>query len=127
MSPFDVFIRRTWYFRFAQFLLAVIIFCYAALTPSPQLFGQHSDSTMHFTGNVLLFLSAWLAFWPRVSVLKLLLCLMPFSGAIEFAQYFSPGRVVDVSDLGANMAGLSVGACLALVLQGVIKYFWRVK
>lgn len=111
--------------RLLQFALAIAIFCYAALSPSPQLIGQHSDSSLHFVGNVLLFLSAWVAFWGRIALWKLLLILLPFSGAIEFAQHFSPGRQVDIKDLGVNVAGLTTGMLIAMLTHVFAKRILR--
>lgn len=110
--------------RIAQFILAVVVFCYAALSPSPQLLTQHSDSSMHFVGNVLLYLSAWLALWGRISIVKLAFCLFPFSGLIEMAQYFSPGRVVDIKDLLMNTAGLCTGAVIAFLTHNALVWFF---
>lgn len=109
-------------FRIGQFIVAIVIFCYAALSPTPQLLAQHSDSYMHFLGNILLYISAWLALLNRVSVFKLALFLLPFSCMIELAQYFSPGRVVDVKDIGINIAGLTVGALLSLLFQYLVDH-----
>lgn len=103
--------------RIVQFITALIIFCYAALSPSPHLVGNHNDTSMHFVGNILLCLSAWVAVWGRVSITHLVLLLLPFSCAIELAQYFSPGRVVDAKDMLINIAGLMVGASIAQGLQ----------
>lgn len=111
--------------RLFQFVVAMGIFCYAALSPSPQLIGQHSDSSLHFVGNVLLFLSAWVAFWGRIALWKLLLVLLPFSGAIEFAQHFSPGRQVDMKDLGVNVAGLASGLIIAAFVNAIVKRILR--
>ena len=124
-SRFDTFMHASRWLRWAQFVIALVIFCYAALSPSPQLIGQHSDTSMHFVGNVLLTLSAWLAVWGRLSILKVMLCLLPFSLGIELAQYFAPGRMVDVKDMLMNTAGLGVGALLALLAQMGIKRILR--
>ncbi len=110
--------------RIAQFVLAIAVFCYAALSPSPQILTQHSDSSMHFIGNILLYLSAWLALWGRISIVKLAFCLLPFSGMIEMAQYFSPGRVVDIKDLLVNAAGLFCGAIIAFLTHTALVWFF---
>lgn len=116
-SRFDTFMHCSRWLRWVQFIVALVIFCYAALSPSPQLIGQHSDTSMHFVGNVLLCLSAWLALWGRLSIFKLILCLLPFSLCMELAQYFSPGRMVDIKDMIMNVTGLGAGAVLAWLVE----------
>lgn len=111
--------------RIFQFIVAIAIFCYAALTPNPQIVGQHSDTSLHFVGNVLLFMSAWVAFWGRLALWKLLVLLLPFSGAIEFAQYFSPGRQVDIKDFAVNVAGLCSGLTIATIIHILTKRVLR--
>lgn len=111
--------------RMLQFVVALSIFCYAALSPAPQFAGQHADTSLHFVGNILLFVSAWVALWGRLSVRVLVMLLLPFSCAIELAQYLSPGRMVDIKDMAVNVAGLSVGAVIALVLQRVLGHLLR--
>lgn len=106
--------------RILQFIVALVIFCYAALSPAPQFVGNHTDTSMHFVGNVLLFGSAWVALWGRLSIIKLALCLLPFSCAVELAQYFAPGRMVDAKDMLVNVAGLGVGALISAVLQRLL-------
>ena len=124
-SRFNTFMHRSRWLRWVQFIVALVIFCYAALSPSPQLIGQHSDTSMHFVGNVLLCLSAWLALWGRLSIFKLILCLLPFSLCIELAQYFSPGRMVDFKDMMVNVTGLGVGALVAWAVEIGIKRILR--
>ncbi|MDZ7925476.1 MAG: VanZ family protein [Marinagarivorans sp.] len=122
MSRLNHFMAKTRPLRLLQFFVAIIIFCYAALTPSPQqILGQHADSYMHFLGNFLLYLSAWLALWRRISIFKLLLCLIPFSAAVEVAQYFSPPRTVDPHDFLANLAGLAAAALVCAFFQWVLR------
>lgn len=122
MSRLDHFMAKTRPLRLLQFFVAVIIFCYAALTPSPQqILGQHTDTSVHFLGNALLYLSAWLALWRRISIFKLFLCLIPFSAAVEVAQYFSPQRTVDYHDFLANLAGLATAALACAFFQWVLR------
>ncbi len=106
--------------RILQFAVALIVFCYAALSPAPQFVGNHTDTSMHFVGNVLLFVSAWVALWGRLPIIKLAVCLLPFSCAIELAQYFSPGRMVDAKDMIVNITGLGVGAVVSTVFQRLL-------
>ncbi len=124
-SRFDTFMHYSRWLRWVQFMVALVIFCYAALSPSPQLIGQHSDTSMHFVGNVLLCLSAWLALWGQLSIFKLILCLLPFSLSIELAQFFSPGRMVDLKDMMVNVTGLGMGAVVAWLVETGIKRILR--
>jgi VanZ family protein len=124
-SRFNDFMNASRPLRIAQFIVALVIFCYAALTPSPPLFDQHPETSLHFLGNVLLSLSAWLAVWGRIPVFRLVLFLLPFSLMVELAQYFSPGRTVDSNDMLVNITGLGVGALASLLLEGLVKRFLR--
>ena len=122
MSRLNHIMAKTRPLRLLQFFVAIIIFCYAALTPSPQqLLGQHTDTSMHFLGNLLLYLSAWLALWRRISIFKLFLCLIPFSAAVEVAQYFSPHRTVDHYDFLANLVGLATAALACAIFQWALR------
>lgn len=104
-----------------QFVLALAIFTYMALTPAPQLATQYSDRTLHFIGNVLLFLSAYVATAGRFRLALLVIFLVPYSAAIELSQYFTLSRQVDWRDLIANFLGLFAGYSAALLTAIV----WR--
>ena len=75
---------------------------------------QQADSTLHFIGNFLLFLSAWLACYGRFNIGLLLLALVPYSLTIELLQWLAPSRFVDSRDMLANGLGLLTGALVAL-------------
>lgn len=107
--------------RTGQFILALIIFAYAALTSSPGMGVEYSDSTLHFVGNFLLIMSAFVATCGRFKLWLLAAFLVPYSLLIELSQYFAPARHVDIRDLAANFMGLGAGLCAALVIQA----FWQ--
>jgi hypothetical protein len=111
LSPLFTWIRRL------QFPLAIVIFTYYALLPGTQVHLTVSDKTVHFLGNAILYLSAWVALGGRFRLLLLVSLLIPYSLFIELCQYFSPGRTVDVRDMVANVSGLWIGFCLAFVLE----------
>ncbi len=100
--------------RVGQFVIAVCIFTYMALMPASMLKTQQADSTLHFIGNFLLFLSAWLACYGRFNIGLLLLALVPYSLTIELLQWLAPSRFVDSRDMLANGLGLLTGALVAL-------------
>lgn len=105
--------------RTGQFVLALIIFAYAALTSSPQMGVEYSDSTLHFVGNFLLIMSAFVATYGRFKLWLLVAFLVPYSLLIELSQYFAPQRHVDIRDLAANFMGLGTGFAAAFVIQAL--------
>lgn len=105
--------------RAGQFILALIIFAYAALTASPYGGAEYSDSTLHFVGNFLLIMSAFVATFGRFKLWILVAFLVPYSVLIELSQYFAPTRQVDVRDLIANFSGLGAGFATAMVIQAI--------
>ena len=102
--------------RRAQFGLALVIFAIAALMPSRYVTQATSDSTLHFIGNALLYLSASLALFDRVRLRHLLALLALYSLTIEFAQVLTPSRQLDPRDMFANVCGLMTGYGLALLV-----------
>lgn len=76
-----------------------------------------SDHTLHFFGNVLLFLSASVASFGRMKLGMLVLLLIPYSLLIELSQWLTPSRQVDSKDVIANMLGLTCGYMLAHVIE----------
>lgn len=106
--------------RIGQFLLAVLVFTTFALMPTRYVQEIPSSApTLHFIGNFLLFCSAWAAWFGRTKLGLLILLLVPYSVAIELAQWLTPNRQVDQYDLFANIAGLGAGYLFALALEGL--------
>lgn len=108
------------YLRIGQFLLALGIFTYMALMPTPSLIISGPDYALHFIGNVLLYLSACVALFSRIKLFYLLILLTPYSFCTELAQLMSPWRHVDVGDMLFNLMGLVVGFFIALL----VRYAW---
>jgi VanZ family protein len=117
-------IQQHWFKWLAkwQFPIAALIFAIAALLPNERLpLGQTSDHTLHFIGNLLLILSAYVALHPYLSNRRLLAYIMPYSLLIEYAQWFTPTRTLDVRDIYANLFGLIAGYLLINISQ----MLWR--
>lgn len=111
-----------YFIRIIQFLLALSIFAGFALMPSRYAAEIPAPAPiLHFIGNVLLFCSAWIAFHGLLKRVILVVMLVPYSAAIELAQWLTPTRTVDPQDLAANMAGLATGFCLAVLIEKI----WR--
>lgn len=111
----------------AQFVLAVIIFTYAALMPSDQVTVNQSDTVLHVVGNFLLLTSAWLAFQTRISLHSLFALILPYSLFVEYAQVFTASRSYDVQDLLANAGGLIIALAFCYLLELFYKYYTRSK
>lgn len=111
-SPFFRFVRV------AQFVVAVAIFTGLALMPQRHIQTlPASDGYLHFVGNFLLFCSAWVAWHKRTKIAILIVLLVVYSVAIELAQWLTPSRYVDKSDIVANILGLLTGYVFALVAE----------
>lgn len=118
----QLFQTRTFqWLRILQFVGALCVFSFAALMPSSYVNVHHSDSSMHFLGNMLLFLSAALACYGRIRLPALLILLLPYSLAIEFAQWLTPSRQVDPRDMFVNVLGLVTGLGVVYGLE----WTWR--
>lgn len=105
--------------RVFQFILALAIFTFAALMPSGYVPAVGSDHSLHFVGNILLFLSASAALLRRAKLGLIALVLAPYSLLIEASQWLTPNRQVDIADAGVNLTGLAVGWLLALLVDWV--------
>ena len=119
IASIDLFIKSRFfsYLRFLQFFAAIVIFTFAALMPQKYLAGVHAtDSSLHFLGNVLLFLSASLALYKKLRFTTLVVLLLPYSVAIELAQWLTPARQVDPKDIFNNIAGLVTGLLIVYCL-----------
>lgn len=107
--------------RVGQFIVALCIFTYAALMPASTLKTQLADTTLHFGGNVLLFLSAWLAGYGRLKIWQVLAMLVPYSLLVELAQWLAPSRMVDNFDMLINILGLATGLAIAFVADRILR------
>lgn len=123
MDTIQQWLQSRWFFwlRILQFIAAMIIFAVAALMPSGYVKIQQPDYTMHFIGNVLLFLSASVATYGRLKLGLLIIFLVSYSILIELAQRLAPGRHVDVQDMMFNILGLLAG----LVIVWLTEWSWR--
>lgn len=113
--------------RVGQFVLAVCIFTYAALMPASVLQTRGTDTLLHFSGNVLLFLSAWLAGYGRISVWLMFAMLVPYSLLIEMAQLLTPSRVTNGGDMLTNTLGLLTGLIIAYIADRILVRFPKVR
>lgn len=104
--------------RIVQFVAALCIFSYAALMPAQYVGALNQPAwSLHFLGNMLLFLSASVACYGRVKIAALVVLLLPYSILIELAQRFMPGRFFDTQDLLFNFLGLITGFLVASLLE----------
>ncbi len=103
--------------RYGQFAVAIGLFAYMALSPSPpNPVPSFSDKALHFIGNVLLISSTWVALFGKAGKRRALVLAIAYSLLIEAAQHLSPVRKADVLDATANLIGISfgLGLCFAM-------------
>lgn len=74
-----------------------------------------SDLLLHYTGYMVLIISARIAHGQRQTLL--FTGLLAYSIAIEIIQYFLPYRTFSLLDILANLAGLSTGAVVWLLYK----------
>ena len=107
--------------RRLQFIAAAIIFSTLILTPLTP--GSSimilPDWAMHFIGNLLLYLSAWVGLTGLIKPHTLLFVLTAYSIAMELAQSVTPNRTTDAVDLVANLIGLLLAYGIALSLDNI--------
>lgn len=107
--------------RQVQFILAVIIFAVLVLIPNPSALGlSQNDILLHFIGNMLLILSAWVACIGRYGPIVPLIFAIPYSVALELSQFLTASRTPQLSDVLANVAGLFAGFVIALAIEKMI-------
>lgn len=119
----ELLLRNRWFrlLSIIQFFVALGIFSYAALMPSDSITPPKCDYCLHFVGNVLLILSAFVATYGRYKIILFLFGLIPYSVAMELSQHFTRTRQVDPTDLSANLFGLIAGYIVALTVE----FVWR--
>ena len=103
-----------------QFAAALTIFTYLTTTPQ-HIPAGNTDVILHFSGNLLLFLSARVAFLKFKSHWFVLSFALIYGSAMEISQYFLPTRYFDPQDLVANWLGVFAGLSLALLIMFVFK------
>lgn len=114
--------RTFHWLRIVQFIIALSIFSYAALMPAKYATSLNQpDWSLHFLGNLLLFMSASVACYGRLKIALLVVLLLPYSLLIELAQHYMPGRFVDTRDMLFNFLGLLAG----LVIVSLLEQLWR--
>lgn len=109
--------RIFFWIRILQFILAICIFTLVALMPSSLIQTNQSDSLLHFIGNLLLFLSAYVAIGSRLKLWLLGLLLLPYSMLVEASQWLTLTRHVDPNDAIANISGLICGYILVVAAE----------
>lgn len=128
-GAYALFYTTPWqWLRIGQLAAALMIFAYYALKPpgTPGN-GPLSDEVLHFSGNVLLALSCWVAFFGRWNLRYLVVAAFIYSMAIEIAQGLTPARTPDMADALMNTAGLCAGTAIAFLLQGWLRHVKRLK
>jgi VanZ family protein len=98
---------------FMAYGLLIIIFSSRPVIALP--LGQW-DKLGHFLAYGLFAVLAFFIVKTRKSYLWLCLGIIVYSGLLEVLQYYIPGRVMSLYDLGANSIGVALGAISATVL-----------
>ncbi len=112
--------------RQMQFLLAIVIFSTLALMPNPDKINLGiSDFALHFAGNVLLILSAWVACLGRYDAWMPLLFAIPYSILIELSQGLTAYRQPGLYDILANISGLAVGFIICATIERKFRIYNR--
>ncbi len=91
-------------------LIAVIVL---SLHPAPGLPTGHGiDKALHLVGYFFLAVLPFAAIGRPPLALGLSLLMLPLGIGLEFVQDLIPGRVREVMDMAANVAGVFLGLCL---------------
>lgn len=107
--------------RVLQFLLAIVIFFLFALMPAGDTPPTIPPAILHFTGNLLLISSAWVALAESLTLKKILILTFILSICSELAQSFTVSRVTDIIDFCINFIGLFFGAWLCSIGSRILK------
>ncbi|WP_086929736.1 VanZ family protein [Agarilytica rhodophyticola] len=103
--------------RIFQFLLAIGIFFTFALMPVNNTPSNIPPAALHFTGNLLLITSAWVALLEYLKTSRIFILSAVLSLCSELAQSLTTTRITDPMDLGYNLIGLSVGVLICFMLN----------
>lgn len=101
----------------AQFYGLLCVYTYLGLTPNPGgSIATYNDLLMHFAGYTLAAISISFA-RPYWHLWKQAIFLLLYSIAIEIAQHYNPPRTFSLSDIVANVGGISVGLGLVALAK----------
>lgn len=128
IQKIDRWLASRWFLALclAQFVLALGLFTYYALSPEGMA-GRYPDEVLHFVGNLLLFLSARLAFLRLGNIWFVVMFALFYGTCMEFAQHLMPRRYFDAGDLIANWLGVGGGLLLSLFLHGIFRFLKKRK
>lgn len=105
----------------AQFGIALVIYATAALMSLPPSDAKFSFDILHVFGNIALYTSAWVALGDRYKLATIFKIALPYSIGIELLQVINPSRHTTLSDMCANILGLSIGLILCMSLIKLYK------
>lgn len=115
--------RRPGAYQFI-FVLTLAIGLLLGIRPTPPLGGIHWLMTgLHVGGLFACTLLSYPAF-PRWHAAKRFVVVFSVGLAVEFGQSFLPSRTADLSDLVANLLGVTLGLLFIVLWQRFARYGW---
>ncbi len=102
-----------------QFIIALVIFYWAALMPFDDEPSNIPAWALHLTGNILLALSTSIAIYPFFRLRSIFFMCCALSLAAELSQLLTANRFSDPFDAATNIVGLVIGCTLALPLFAI--------
>lgn len=106
-----------------QLAVALIIYAIAALMSLPPSETKFSFDILHVFGNIALFTSTWVALGNKYKLATIFKIALPYSIGIEILQVINPSRHTTISDMCANILGLTIGYFLCMALIKLFKSF----
>lgn len=106
------------------FVLTLALGLLLGIRPTPPLGGIHWIMTgLHVGGMLACTLLSYPAF-PRWHTIKRFVIVFSVGLAVEFGQSFLPSRTADLSDLMANLLGVTLGLLTIALWQKLARYGW---
>ena len=89
-----------------------LVVAYLSLSPNDTVPVDSADKPAHFAAYALFAVLAFVAVGHGRALIYLSLAIALYSGLLEIAQSFVPGRVMSLADMGANLLGVLAGSLL---------------
>ena len=100
------------------FAVYAVAIAFVSLSPSSGVSGEHWDKVLHLITYAVFAGLGYRMIKEGRGYLLLCLGIIVYSGLIEVAQSYIPGRVMSGYDILANAAGVAIGA-------GVMRHFLK--
>ena len=94
-------------------IVYAVLVAFVSLSPGSGASAEHWDKVLHLITYAVFAALGYRAIKEKRGYLILCVAIIVYSGLIELAQSYIPGRVMSGYDILANAAGVAIGAGIA--------------